>query len=220
MKTAIIIGATGLVGNYLVHLLLHDDRFSKVIVFVRRSLEIQNPKLVEHIINFDRPAEWMQLVEGDVLFSALGTTIKQAGSKNEQYKIDYTYQFQFAQAAAQNQVASYVLVSAASASADSKIFYSRMKGELERDVKSLPFKSITIIQPGLLHGTRQEERFGETIAYKVLNTINSMGMLKKYKPIEGKAVAMAMLNGGFRSTPGVHTFTLDQVFELAKSSNL
>ncbi|GGC53930.1 oxidoreductase [Pedobacter quisquiliarum] len=216
MKTAIIIGATGLVGNQLLHLLLHDDRFSKLLVFVRRSTGIQHEKIEEHIINFDRPAEWMHLVKGDVLFSALGTTLKQAGSKDKQYTIDYTYQYQFAQAAAQNQVPTYVLISAASSSPDSKIFYSRMKGELERDVKALPFKHITIIQPGLLHGDRQEERFGEQLAYKVLNVVNAIGLFKQYRPISGKTVAMAMHNAALQSKPGVHTHTLAQVFDLAK----
>jgi uncharacterized protein YbjT (DUF2867 family) len=216
MKTAIIIGATGLVGNHLIHLLLHDDRFSRLVVFGRRSLGIQHDKLEEHIIDFEKPAEWMHLVKGDVLFSALGTTIKQAGGKSQQYKIDYTYQYEFAQAAAQNQVPAYVLISSASASPHSKIFYSRMKGELERDVKSLPFKSITIIQPGLLHGDRKEERFGEQMAYKVLNAVNAIGLFKPYRPIAGKTVAMAMRNAGLQSTPGVHTYTLAQVFELAK----
>jgi uncharacterized protein YbjT (DUF2867 family) len=216
MKTAIIIGATGLVGNHLIHLLLHDDRFSRLVVFGRRSLGIQHDKLEEHIIDFEKPAEWMHLVKGDVLFSALGTTIKQAGGKSQQYKIDYTYQYEFAQAAAQNQVPAYVLISSASASPHSKIFYSRMKGELERDVKSLPFKSITIIQPGLLHGDRKEERFGEQMAYKVLNVVNAIGLFKRYRPIAGKTVAIAMRNAGLQSTPGLHTYTLAQVFELAK----
>jgi uncharacterized protein YbjT (DUF2867 family) len=218
MKTAIIIGATGLVGNKLVHLLLNDDQIAKVIVFVRRSLTIQHEKLEERIINFDKAETWMHDVKGDILFSALGTTIKQAGTKAQQYKVDYTYQYQFAQAAALNQVPVYALVSAASSSPDSSIFYSRIKGELEREVKSLPFKSIHIIQPGLLSGARQEERFGEKLGYQVLKAVNSIGLFKKYRPIEGRTVAMALRNAAFSATPGVHTYTLDDVFKLAEES--
>lgn len=215
MKTAIIIGATGLVGNNLVRLLLDDDRFHIVSVFVRRSLNIQHEKLKEYIIDFDKPATWMQLVKGDVLFSAMGTTIKQAGTQANQYKIDYTYQYQFAQAAAQNQVPEYVLVSSASASPESKMFYSRMKGELERDIKNLPFKSITIVQPGLLAGSREQDRFGEKLAFRVLTAVNSVGLFKKYRPIEGRTVARALLNAGIKAVPGVHTYELESVFELA-----
>lgn len=215
MKTAVIVGATGLVGNSLVHLLLNDDRFSKIIVFLRRPLERQHTKLEEHVIDFDKPEQWKHLVQGDVLFSALGTTIKQAGSKANQYKIDYTYQYTFAQAAAQNQIPTYVLVSAASSSPNSSIFYSRMKGELERDVKTQGFKSINIIQPGLLHGARKEERFGENMAYKVLNAVNAIGLFKQYRPIEGEMVAAALRNAALKAEPGVHTYALAEVFELA-----
>jgi uncharacterized protein YbjT (DUF2867 family) len=215
MKTAIIIGATGLVGNKLVHLLLHDDRFNKVIVFVRRSLTLTHPKLEEHVIDFNKPASWMHLVKGDVLFSALGTTIKQAGSKDNQYKVDYTYQYQFAQAAAQNQVPTYVLVSSASANASSKLFYTRIKGELERDIKNLSFKSISIIQPGLLTGERQQERFGEKVGYVVLKAMNIIGFFQKYRPIEGRVVALALRNAGQKAAPGLHIYTLDAVFDLA-----
>jgi uncharacterized protein YbjT (DUF2867 family) len=216
MKTAIVIGATGLVGTQLVHLLLADTRFEKVVVFTRRSLQFKNEKLEEHIIDFNMPDEWQHLVKGDVFFSALGTTIKQAGGKKAQYKIDYTYQFQFAQAASYNNVPVYVLVSAASASQDSRIFYSRMKGELERDVKKLPFKSIYILQPGLLYGNRQQDRPGEKIGYSVITFLNRIGVFRKYRPIAGRTVAQAMLNSSIEAANGVHIYTLDRVFHLAE----
>lgn len=215
MKTAVIIGATGMVGNNLVQLLLHDDRFSRIIVFVRRPLQIQDNKLEEHIINFDKPESWMHLVQGDILFSALGSTIKQAGSQDNQYKIDYTYQYSFAQAAAKNQIPTLVLVSAAGANPKARIFYSRMKGELERDVKTLPFKSVNIIRPGLLHGTRKEERFGENMAYKALKAINAIGLFKQYRPISGETVAAALRNAGLQAKPGLNNYTLTEVFDLA-----
>lgn len=219
MKTAVVIGATGLVGTQLVHLLLEDDRFKKVIVFGRRSLGINNAKLEEHLINFDTPEAWQHLVKGDVLFSTLGTTLKQAGGQNEQYKIDYLYQYQFAQAAAQNGIPVYVLVSSPSASPDSVIFYTRMKGSLERDVKKLKFQSIHSIQPGLLYGDRKEERTGEKIGFKVLNFLNKVGLTSKYRPIHGKVVAQAMINAGVAANPGVHTYTLEGVFDLAGVDN-
>jgi len=216
MKTALVIGATGMVGKQLVQLLLADDRFGKVIVFGRRSLGIADTKLEEHLINFDAPEEWQHLVKGDVFFSTLGTTLKQAGGQNNQYKVDYYYQYKFAEAAAQNGVPTYVLVSSSGASPDSMIFYSRMKGTLERDVKKLEFKSLNIIQPGLLHGDREKSRFGEEAAYKVLHLLDRVGLAGKYRPYEAREVAQAMINAGIAAEPGVHTYTLENVFALAE----
>src|SRR5215213_7489402 len=128
--TAIVIGATGLVGSELTKLLSANEQFDRIKVFTRRPLEVKHPKIEEYVINFDYPDQWKGLVTGDVLFSALGTTLKQAGSKGAQFKVDYKYQYNFAKAASENGVANYVLISAAGASPSSRIFYSRMKGNL------------------------------------------------------------------------------------------
>jgi len=215
MKTAIVIGATGLVGRELIRLLLDDNRFNKILVFSRRSLQIKNAKLGEYIIDFDKPDTWQHLVKGDVLFSALGTTLQQAGGKQAQYKIDYTYQYGFADAAARNGVPVYVLVSSASADPKSGLFYTRMKGELERDIRQLSFLSINIIQPGLLAGKRQEERLGEKLANILLSAFNAIGLFKKYCPIEGKIVAQAMVNACNAAVKGVHVYALEDVFMLS-----
>jgi len=215
MKSAIVIGGTGMVGKALVKLLISDSRFDKVYVYGRRPLGITHKKLVEQLIDFNKPDTWQQFVRSDILFSTLGTTLKQAGGKQAQYKIDHTYQFQFAQAASYNEVPAYVLVSSASASPDSKLFYSRMKGELERDVKKLPFKSITILQPSLLHGDRQQERFGEKLGFRVLNGLNAIGLFRKYRAIEASTVALAMIHAGLEADNGVHTYALDEIFRLA-----
>lgn len=204
-----------MVGTQLMHLLLADNRFSKVIVFGRRSIGIKNTRLEEHLIDFDKPDSWQHLVRGDVFFSTLGTTLKQAGGQHAQYKIDYTYQYQFAQAAAQNGVPVYVLVSSSGANPESRIFYSRMKGELERDVQKLPFSSINLIQPGLLVGPRQEERTGEKVGFHLLKAFNAVGIFKNYRPIHGKIVAQAMINASMAAASGVHSFTLEKVFSLA-----
>lgn len=220
MKTALIIGATGLVGKQLVQQLLANDRFSKVIVFGRRNLGIANAKLEEHLIDFDKPESWQHLVKGDVIFSTLGTTLKQAGGQSEQYKVDYHYQYKFAEAAAQNGVPAYVLVSSSGANKDSIIFYSRMKGTLEENVKKLSFQSINIIQPGLLHGDRQESRTGEQAAYKVMHFLDKLGIAGKYRPYEDKVVAQAMIKAGIAAQPGVHTYTLGDIFTLAEREHL
>jgi uncharacterized protein YbjT (DUF2867 family) len=215
-KTALVIGATGLVGNELVHQLLADDRFGAVLVFVRRSMGISHSKLQEFIINFDEPQSWSHQVKGDVLFSALGTTLKKAGSKEAQYKIDHDYQYNFAQAAAQNQVPVYVLVSSAMASVSSRIFYTRMKGELERDIQLLPFQAIHIMQPGMLQGNRKENRPGEKIGLSVIRLLNKIGIALKQKPVPAGIVAKAMINVSFKNDKRISVYALTQVFTAAE----
>ena len=205
-KTALVIGATGLVGRCLVDKLIADERFEKVLAFVRRSTGKQNRKLEEHPIDFDRPEPWQDRVKGDVLFSALGTTLRKAGSKEAQYKIDYTYQYNTARAAAENGVPQYVLVSSAGASPRSRIFYSRMKGELEEAVKHLPFQHISIIQPGMLAGKREEFRLGERIALPLLNVLHRVPGLGAYKPIDACLVAQAMINVCFKNEKRIRLF--------------
>ena len=215
MKTAIVLGATGLVGSQLLRILLDDNRFRQVLIFVRRATGISHAKLKEHIINFDQPEEWKRLVKGDVLFSAFGTTIQKAGSKEAQYKIDYTYQYQVAKAAAENAVPTYVLISAAYSSPDSKVFYSRIKGELERDVATLPFKTIHILRPGMLNGNRKERRVGESAGIVVMNLLSKIPGLGKLKPIIDTEVARAMVNVAVKPATGVHSYTLGELFPLA-----
>jgi len=215
-QTAIVIGATGLVGLTLVQLLLKDDRFSRVKILARRSTAIKHSNLEENTINFDNPEQWKHLVKGDVLFSALGTTLKAAGGKEAQYKVDHTYQLNVAKAAAENNVPVYVLISAAMANERSRIFYTRMKGELERDIRQLPFKYIHIIQPGMLVGDRIENRPFEKIGTPVLQFLNKLGIARKQKPIHASLVAQAMINVSFKKQNRINTYSLLEVFEQAK----
>lgn len=216
METAIVLGATGLVGSALVQQLLEDDACRKVTVLVRRSTRIHHPRLEEHIIDFDRPDQWRQLVTGDVLFSAFGTTIRKAGSQEAQYKVDYTYQYEVAAAAAENGVPVYVLISAAYASPDSKIFYSRIKGELERDVRKLPFRSVHFLQPGMLAGHRHEVRVGEKMGLMVMTVMGWIPVLRRFKPIPATEVAAAMIHAAKRPYGGTTVYTMGKVFRLAK----
>jgi uncharacterized protein YbjT (DUF2867 family) len=194
MKTAVVIGASGLIGKTLVRKLLEDNRYKSVKVFARRSINISNSKLAEHIVDFDRITDWKNKITGDELYSAMGTTIKKAGSKEAQYKIDVTYQYEFAKAAAENGIKSYFLVSSVGANAKSKIYYAKIKGELEEKVKLLPFNKIRIFRPSLLLGERDEKRFGEKAVEKLLKIVVPLfPFLKNQRPIEGKKVARAMI---------------------------
>ena len=193
MKNALVIGASGLVGKELVKELLACDGFERVVVFLRTASGIRHPRLTEHVIDFHAPASWQHLVKGDVLFSALGTTLKKAGSKKAQHAVDYGLQFAFADIAARRRVPAFVLVSSAGASPDARAFYFRMKGELERDVACLPFDRLAILRPGPLYGEREEQRIGEGIGIFLVRMLNKLGLLRHFRPISGKAVARAMI---------------------------
>ncbi|GGH81084.1 uncharacterized protein YbjT (DUF2867 family) [Filimonas zeae] len=214
MKTAIIIGATGLVGSALLQLLLSDNRFSKVKVLGRSATGVTHEKLEEHQIDFGKPQLWKHHVQGDILFSSLGTTMKQAGGKDAQYRVDYTYQFAVASIAAENKVPVYVLVSSVGADKDAKLFYPRMKGQLDEGVSRIPFTSINIVRPGPLYGPRKQKRTGEGWSIALVKVLNSIGILKKYKPISSTEVAKAMITVAIAAKPGVTIFENGQLFKL------
>lgn len=204
-KKAILIGATGLVGSNILQLLLSDKRYESVKVLHRRSTGVSHSKLTEHIIDFDDPESWKSLVSGDYLFSALGTTLKKAGSKEAQYKIDYTYQYEVAKTASENGVSGYALVSSLGANPDSGSFYPRIKGELDEAVQELPFDNTLILRPSFLDGNRNEFRLGERIGIAIAKVVCKIPGLKKYHPIKAERVAKAMIEG-LNSKQGKHIF--------------
>ena len=214
MKKAVVIGGTGMVGVQLIKLLIETDAFSEIVSLVRRSSGVKHPKLNEHIIDFDKPETWGQWVTGDVLVSTLGTTLAKAKSKDNQYRIDFEYQYVTAQLAAKNGIASYVLVSSAGASSKSTIFYSQMKGKLEDSVSLLPFKTISVLRPGQLDGERTEKRAGEKAGLSVMYFMNKLGLLKRYRPIQAEQVARAMINAA-RKTESA-SYTLAEMHKLAE----
>ena len=219
MKTAIVIGATGLIGNLLIKKLLNDNRYQKIKVFSRRSTQIINSKLEEYIVNFDEIEKWEQNISGDELFSAMGTTIRKAKSTTLQYKVDVTYQYEFAKAAAENGVKNYFLVSSTGANAKSKIFYMRIKGELDEKVQKLSFNKIRIFRPSLLLGERPEKRFGEKTAERILKIVVPIfPFLKNQRPIEGEKIANAMISSANNDdNERIRIFELDEIFKLAEN---
>ncbi len=196
---ALVIGATGATGKDLVEQLMKDDSFKKVDVFVRRPLDIQHNKLTIQVIDFDQPDEWRDLVIGDVLFSCLGTTIKAAGSKVAQWKVDYGYQYEFAKAAKENGIERYVLVSAEFASPKARSFYSKMKGELEEAVKELGFSRLSIIKPPILMRKDSDRNF-EVLGLKIIQLVNKAGLLRSQQPLPTEVLAQAMINSAKQTT--------------------
>lgn len=215
---ALVIGATGATGKDLVQKLLADKDFEEVHAFVRRPLNIENDKLKSHIVNFEQPDEWKDLVKGDVAFSCLGTTLKDAGSKEAQRKVDYDYQYNFAKAAKENEVEDYILVSSYGANPKSKIFYSRMKGELEQSIKALHFNKLMIFQPGMLD-RKDSERTGEVLGGKIIKFANKFGVLTQQKPLPTEVLAKAMINSSKIKSYGYSKIKLGSIFSFAEKNH-
>lgn len=211
---AVLIGATGAVGKDLLQALLEDARYTEVVAFARRALGVQPEKLREHTIDFDAPATWQELVKGDVLFSTLGTSLKQAGSKEAQRHIDYDYQLAFAKAARANGVKSLVLLSSIGADSKSSIFYLRLKGELDDAVRGLGFDSLAIVRPPSLIRAKSK-RFGETASVKFLQAANAIGLAKRLAPMETAVVARSMATLGLDSASGTRIIEGQDVRDFA-----
>jgi uncharacterized protein YbjT (DUF2867 family) len=190
---ALVIGATGATGRELVKLLLNDNEIEKVTIFVRNAPVIEHEKLKIHTIGFNEIENHKDLIKGDVLFSALGTTKKDAGGKKEQYLVDYTFQHEFAKIAAINGVENYSLISSVGANAKSSFFYPKTKGALEEAVKKLNFRKIDIFQPPMLIRQPDLMRAGEKSGIKLLNFLNKIGILKSQRPLEVNKLADKML---------------------------
>ncbi|AZI40354.1 NAD(P)H-binding protein [Epilithonimonas vandammei] len=212
---ALVIGATGATGKDLVKQLCQDSDFDEIDIFVRRRSDFHNEKVKAHLVDFDHPEEWKHLVKGDVAFSCLGTTLKSAGSKENQKVIDYDYQFNFAKAAKENNVQDYILVSAYGASPDSKIFYSRIKGELEEAVKNLKFEKTTIFKPGMLE-RKNTDRNGEVFGLKIIKFLNKFGLFKSQKPLPTSVLAKAMIVASKIKSNSFSEVKLHSIFSFAE----
>ncbi|NHN36092.1 NAD(P)H-binding protein [Pseudomaricurvus alcaniphilus] len=219
MTTAIVIGATGLTGSSITRHLLDAEQYRQVIVLSRRELALRHDKLTNHVVNFDQPKKWQHLLQGDDLFSALGTTRKQAGSKHEQYRVDYTYQANAIQAAARNGVQRLFLVSSPNASQKSPLFYTKMKGKLEDFARQQSFPTLAIFQPSLITGDRADHRSAEKLAAPVIDTLSRwIPGASKYRPISGAQLGQAIVACACSDLPpGEHTFVLGKIFQFLES---
>lgn len=214
MKKAILIGATGATGKDLVQVLLQDAEFSEVHVFVRKPLDFKNPKLKVHVVDFTRMEEWKDLINGNVAFSTMGTTLKQAGSKEAQRIVDFDYQFHFAKYAKENGIPHFVLLSAYGADAKSMLFYNKMKGDLEEAVQKLDFDYLTIFQPGILD-RKNSDRTMEVIGLKVIKFFTNLGLFTSQKPMPTEVLAKAMVKASKLNTKKISFISLNKIFDYA-----
>jgi uncharacterized protein YbjT (DUF2867 family) len=216
VKTALIIGSTGLIGSELLQILLDNPEYTSVVTFVKRDTGIQNPKLTQHIIDFDKPETYKEFVVGDDFFCTIGTTIKKAGSQKAFKKVDFEYPKQFALFAQENKVKNYLLISSLDANAKSSNFYLKTKGEIQDFLKTCNFESVSILQPSLLLGDRNEFRFAEKAGAFVMKLVSFVfvGKLKKYKAIQGNTVAKALYRIAQKNKKGFHIYESDVIQEI------
>jgi uncharacterized protein YbjT (DUF2867 family) len=168
-------------------------------------------KLTEIVTDFDSLNDVSGQIQGDVLFSCLGTTLKAAGSKENQWHIDYEIPLEFARTARRNGVPRMVLLSAYGASPNSNVFYSKLKGELEEKMKELAFEKLIIFKPGLLL-RENSDRLGEKVSASLLGVLNSLGLLKKFRPMPTKLLAEKLSEAPKIAKKPVTVVSLDEIF--------
>ena len=203
---AIVIGATGAVGRFLVSQLLENSSIKSVTIFVRKNIISENKKLIVHKIDFSNISKHRDKIVGDVLFSAMGTTLKDAGSRKKQYLVDYTYQYNFAKIALKNGVKNYSLVSTVGANSKSLFFYPKIKGALENDIVDLSFERIQIFRPASLVRPLDLLRKNEKILINVLILFNKLGLFHSLKPLRVEELAKFMIDKFFEDNINKTTF--------------
>lgn len=198
-RTALILGATGLVGTECVHQFASSPEFSRVVALTRRPLRARTPPNVEHhVIEFERLAEAKEHFRVSHIVCALGTTIKKAGSQASFRRVDHDYPVAAARLGLEHGAQHFLLVSALGANAQSRVFYNRVKGDVERAIGALPYRAVTIARPSILLGEREETRVGETIG-KVLSKFAP----RRIKAVPARDVAAALLRAAIDDVPGV-----------------
>lgn len=208
-KTALILGASGLTGQHLLDLLLNDPLYAQITIYVRKPVHISHPKLVQQIVDFE---QLDSSVDATDVFCCLGTTIKKAGSQDAFKQVDLIYPQKIAalQLAAGSQ--KFLVISAVGADANSSIFYSRTKGQLEVSLTALGYPCLCIFRPSFIMGDRAERRVGEKIGIFIAQLISPLliGPLKKYKPVSALALAKSMQDAAHQFSNGIHVITSDQ----------
>ncbi|KJS87675.1 MAG: oxidoreductase [Peptococcaceae bacterium BICA1-8] len=216
-KSALLVGASGLVGGKLLNFLLASPEYTKVLILVRKPLGVKHPKLEERVIEFEDLAQYKDCFKVQDVFCCLGTTIKKAKTQEAFKRVDMDYPLEIAKITSEMGAKKFLVVSSMGANPKSTIFYSRMKGLLEQKLTEVGIGSLHIFRPSLLLGDRKEFRFGEKVSGFLTIGLSFIfvGSLKKYKPIKAKAVALAMYKAAQRNEEGIHTYLSNEITEMS-----
>ncbi|ASU32268.1 Rossmann-fold NAD(P)-binding domain-containing protein [Mucilaginibacter xinganensis] len=216
LKKAIIAGASGLVGNELLHILLTNPGYDEVLVLVRRELPLKHGKLKQLIVDFDKISDYQAEITGEAFFCCLGSTKKKTPNLADYRKVDHDYPLQLAQIALANGIGQYHLVSAMGAEVKSGNFYMRLKGETEADIINTGLPGLYIYRPAMLTGERTEDRPLERFLTPIMKVIDLflIGNLKKYRSIAAKTVAIVMYKQSLKNKAGTFIYASDKIKEL------
>lgn len=216
-KAALLVGASGLVGGHCLQFLLKEPSYARVTVLVRKALNINHEKLIQHIIDFDEVTTLGKLFAVDDVFCCLGTTIRKAGTQEAFRKVDFDYPIKIAALTQHCGANKFLLVSSLGADPHSRIFYNRVKGELEEAIQKISFKAFHVFRPSLLLGDRKEIRTGKKIgAFAMMALKNVMiGRLKKYRAVQARDVAKVMVGAAQMNLTGMNIFESERIQEIA-----
>lgn len=216
-RRALLLGATGLVGGHVLDLLLDHPRWARVTVWTRRPPERAHPRLEVRSVDFDRLDETAGEPEVDDLLCCLGTTMKRAGSREAFRRVDRDYPLAAARLALAGGATRCAVVSALGADAESRVFYNRVKGEVEAGLRGMPWEALAILRPSLLLGHRDgDERPGEALAQRAAPVLSPLlvGPLRRYRPVDARTVARAMVKLAATMPPGVTVAESDELQRL------
>ncbi len=217
MRSAIVAGASGLVGDRVLRRLLAGGAYDRVVALVRGPLNVTHKKLEQRTIEYERIGRMSAFPRAEDVFCCLGTTIRKAGSPEAFRKVDVEYVARLAEACVRSGSAQFLLVSAVGAAARSRNFYLRCKGEAEDAVRALPFQGVQIFRPSFLVGHRREKRPGEAFAVAAARLVSlaMLGPARRYRPIRADDVAKAMVAVARDAPPGVHVYGSGAMQDLA-----
>ena len=216
-KTALLVGASGLVGGHCLRFLLEDPSYGSVIVFVRRKLPDLHAKLSQLVVDFDELETLGKCPRVDDVYCCLGTTIKKAGTQDAFRKVDFEYPVRIAALTQHCGANQFLLVSSVGADPHARVFYSRVKGEVEEAIRKISFGAFHVFRPSLLLGERTEHRAGEKIGAIVFSACKPFmrGPLRNYRAIRASDVAQAMVRVAQMELTGMHIFESGRIQEIA-----
>ena len=220
-KVAVLFGATGLIGNCCLRRLLVHQAYEKVISIGRVPIKASHPKLIHYEVDMSQPDDYRHLMKGDDLFICLGTTMKKAGSREAFYEIDHNLVFNIAKTGSLQGMNQLVFISSIGADSRSLIFYLKVKGELENNVRRLPYWGIHIMRPSVLLGNRDEQRTPEKIAGQLGKVLHQLpgSIVADLAPIDADDVAKAMVQAAQDLKQGTHIHHGSEIMILAKRFN-